>query len=106
MVGGMGFAYSGNIGDRYAVFEPTHGSAPKYAGRNKVNPLASILAARMMLDWLGEKEKAAQIQQAVAEVVLQGLVRTYDMGGASSTAEMAQAVAGVLRPALASTPAI
>jgi len=63
-----------------------------------VNPLASILAARMMLDWLGEKEKAAQIQQAVAEVVLQGLVRTYDMGGASSTAEMAQAVAGVLRP--------
>jgi 3-isopropylmalate dehydrogenase len=102
MVGGMGFGYSGNLGDRYAVFEPTHGSAPKYAGRDKVNPLAAILAAKMMLEWLGEKEKAAQIQQAVAKVVARGVVRTYDMGGASSTADMAQAVAGALRPAHAS----
>ena len=67
LVGGMGFGYSGNIGDRYAVFEPTHGSAPKYAGQHKVNPLATILAAKMMLEWLGEKERAAQIEQAVAE---------------------------------------
>jgi 3-isopropylmalate dehydrogenase len=67
-----------------------------------VNPLAAILAAKMMLEWLGEKEKAAQIQQAVAKVVARGVVRTYDMGGASSTADMAQAVAGALRPAHAS----
>ena len=60
MVGGLGFGCSGNIGERLAVFEPTHGSAPKYAGQYKVNPIATILAAKMMLDWLGEKEKAAR----------------------------------------------
>jgi 3-isopropylmalate dehydrogenase len=102
LVGGMGFGYSGNIGDRYAVFEPTHGSAPKYAGQNKVNPLATILAAKMMLEWLGEKERAAEIEQAVAEVVARGAVRTYDMGGSASTTDMAQAVVRALRPALAS----
>lgn len=101
LVGGMGFGYSGNIGDRYAVFEPTHGSAPKYAGQNKVNPLATILAAKMMLEWLGEKERAAQIEQAVAEVVALGEVRTYDMGGSASTPDMAQAVVHALRPELA-----
>ncbi len=58
MVGGLGFGCSGNIGEELAVFEPTHGSAPKYAGMNKVNPIATILAAKMMLDWLGETEKA------------------------------------------------
>jgi 3-isopropylmalate dehydrogenase len=93
MVGGMGFAYSGNIGDRYAVFEPTHGSAPKYAGLNKVNPLATILAAKMMLEWLGEREKAARIEHAVDQVIAEGHVRTYDMIGSSSTKEMALAVA-------------
>ena len=54
LVGGLGFAAAGNIGDNYAVFEPTHGSAPKYAGMYKVNPIATLLAAKMMLDWLGE----------------------------------------------------
>ncbi|MCL4402562.1 MAG: isocitrate/isopropylmalate dehydrogenase family protein [Acidobacteria bacterium] len=96
LVGGMGFAYSGNIGDKYAVFEPTHGSAPKYAGLNKVNPLAAILAAKMMLEWLGESAKACEIEQAVAEVVRRGEVRTYDMGGSASTCEMAAAVAHAL----------
>ncbi len=95
-VGGMGFGYGGNIGDRYAVFEPTHGSAPKYAGLDKVNPLATILAAKMMLEWLGEAEKAAALEQAVAQVVARGQVRTYDMGGTATTSEMAQAVAGAL----------
>jgi isocitrate/isopropylmalate dehydrogenase len=66
MVGGLGFGCSGNIGEKLAVFEPTHGSAPKYAGKNKVNPLATILAAKMMLDWLGEAEKAARLEAAVA----------------------------------------
>jgi isocitrate/isopropylmalate dehydrogenase len=100
MVGGMGFGYSGNIGDNYAVFEPTHGSAPKYAGQNKVNPLATILAAKMMLEWLGEKDKAAEIEGAVAEVVRRGEARTYDMGGTTTTSGMADAVAHALRPAV------
>jgi isocitrate/isopropylmalate dehydrogenase len=99
LVGGMGFGYSGNIGDRYAVFEPTHGSAPKYAGMNKVNPLATILAAKMMLEWLGETDRAARIENAVAAVVAQGAVRTYDMGGSATTSDMADAVVDVLKPA-------
>jgi 3-isopropylmalate dehydrogenase len=93
MVGGLGFGCSGNIGKDYAVFEPTHGSAPKYAGQYKVNPIATILAAKMMLDWLGEAEMAAQLEQAVAGVIAEGRVRTYDMGGDSSTLDMARAVA-------------
>ena len=98
LVGGMGFAYSGNIGDHYAVFEPTHGSAPKYAGQNKVNPLATILAAKMMTEWLGEREVARNIECAVAEVVERGAARTYDMGGSASTMDVAESVAGALRP--------
>lgn len=93
MVGGLGFGCSGNIGEKLAVFEPTHGSAPKYAGQYKVNPIATILAAKMMLDWLGENEKAEQIENAVAEVIRQGKVRTYDMGGNNTTIEMAMAIA-------------
>ncbi|MBI3037588.1 isocitrate/isopropylmalate dehydrogenase family protein [bacterium] len=97
LVGGLGFAYSGNIGDKYAVFEPTHGSAPKYAGMNKVNPLATILACMMMLDWLGEKERAMRIQKAVELIVLEGKARTYDMGGSASTSDMAIAVVDTLK---------
>jgi 3-isopropylmalate dehydrogenase len=93
MVGGLGFGCSGNIGEKLAVFEPTHGSAPKYAGQYKVNPIATILAAKMMLEWLGEKDQAARIERAVAAVIAEGAVRCYDMGGGSSTMEMAQAVA-------------
>jgi 3-isopropylmalate dehydrogenase len=92
MVGGLGFGCSGNIGDKLAVFEPTHGSAPKYAGMYKVNPIATILAAKMMLEWLGEKEKAGRIEGAVAEVIREGKVRTYDMGGSDSTIDMARAI--------------
>jgi len=93
MVGGLGFGCSGNIGEKLAVFEPTHGSAPKYAGQNKVNPIATILAAKMMLDWLGETRKGAQVEKAVAAVLKAGKVRTYDMGGTSTTMEMGEAVA-------------
>lgn len=96
MVGGLGFGCSGNIGEKLAVFEPTHGSAPKYAGQYKVNPIATILAARMMLDWLGEKEKAKRVEDGTAEVIREGKVRTYDMGGTSSTLEMAEAIAARL----------
>ncbi len=92
LVGGLGFASAGNIGANYAVFEPTHGSAPKYTGQDKVNPIATFFAAKLMLDWLGEKEKAARLEGAVAEVIREGKVRTYDMGGASKTSEMGRAV--------------
>ena len=93
LVGGLGFACSGNIGDEMAVFEPTHGSAPKHAGKNKANPNAMLLTSKMMLDWLGESEKAAALEKAVADVIKDGKVRTYDMGGDSSTLDVANAVA-------------
>jgi len=92
LVGGLGFACSGNIGDHFAVFEPTHGSAPKYAGQYKVNPMAMLLSTRLMLEWLGETERAAVLEKAIAEVIRDGKVRTYDMGGSNTTLEVAQAV--------------
>jgi len=96
MVGGLGFGCSGNIGAKLAVFEPTHGSAPKYAGQYKVNPIATILAVKMMLDWLGESKKAITLEAAVAQVIKEGKIRTYDMGGTSTTIQMAQAIADKL----------
>ena len=96
MVGGLGFGCSGNIGEKLAVFEPTHGSAPKYFGLYKVNPIATILAAKMMLEWLGETEKAARLEKATAEVIAEGKVRTYDMGGLNKTLDIANAIADKL----------
>jgi 3-isopropylmalate dehydrogenase len=96
MVGGLGFGCSGNIGQKLAVFEPSHGSAPKYAGMYKVNPIATILSAKMMLDWLGETEKGAALEKATAEVIQEGKIRTYDMGGSNSTLEMGEAIAAKL----------
>ena len=93
MVGGLGFACSANIGDKLGVFEPSHGSAPKYAGQYKVNPIATILSAKMMLSWLGETEKAAKLEAATAVVIREGRVLTYDMGGSATTLEMAEAIA-------------
>jgi isocitrate/isopropylmalate dehydrogenase len=96
LVGGLGFASAGNIGDSYAVFEPTHGSAPKYAGMYKVNPIATVLAARMMLDWLGEFQKGKRLEGAVAAVIKEGEARTYDMGGSATTLDVGRAVAAKL----------
>jgi len=96
LVGGLGFASSGNIGDNYAVFEPTHGSAPKYAGQYKVNPMAMLLTVKLMLDWLKEKSMADRLENAIAAVIKEGKVRTYDMGGKNTTLEMAGAVAAKL----------
>jgi 3-isopropylmalate dehydrogenase len=81
LVGGLGFACSANIGDEVAVFEPTHGSAPKYEELNPsiVNPIAMVLSAVMMLDHVGEMDMAQRIRGAVAAVVAEGKVRTYDM---------------------------
>ncbi|MEE9512670.1 MAG: isocitrate/isopropylmalate dehydrogenase family protein [Anaerolineales bacterium] len=96
LVGGLGFASSGNIGEKFAVFEPTHGSAPKYAGQYKVNPIAMLLAVKLMLDWLEETDMAQSLEGAIAKVIAEGEVRTYDMGGESTTLEMAHAVASKL----------
>jgi isocitrate/isopropylmalate dehydrogenase len=96
MVGGLGFGCSGNLGSQLAVFEPSHGSAPKYAGQHKVNPIATILAVKMMLDWLGESAMAAALESAVADVIREGRVRTYDLGGTHSTIDLAQAIAAKL----------
>ena len=105
LVGGLGFAASGNIGEDVAVFEPTHGSAPKYSELDPpiVNPVATILAAAMMLDHVGETDKALRVRQAVAAVVEEGRVRAYDMTklpggpdviakGAASTSQMTAAI--------------
>jgi len=93
LTGGLGFATSGNIGDNYAVFEPVHGSAPKYAGQYKVNPIATIRAARMLLDYIGEHEKAERLERAIEIVVEEGKVRTYDMGGDAGTLDVAREIA-------------
>ncbi len=93
LVGGLGFAASGNIGKNFAIFEPTHGSAPKYAGQNKVNPTAILLATRLMLDWLGENKKSKALEGAIASIIEEGKIKTYDMGGDASTRYMAEAIA-------------
>lgn len=97
LVGGLGFAASGNIGDDYAVFEPTHGSAPKYEGKYKVNPMAMLITTKLMLDWLGEIDKGQALENAIAKVISEGKVRTYDMGGSNTSLEVAQAVADYIK---------
>lgn len=98
LIGGLGLAPGANIGDKYAVFEATHGSAPKYRGLNKVNPLAMILSGVMMLRYLGEEGAANRIEEAVKEVVAEGRYVTYDMKPihddptAVGTSEMAAAI--------------
>ena len=89
--GGMGMAGSGNIGDKHAFFEPVHGSAPKYSGMNKVNPIASVNSIQMMMDWLGRKNNnqeiinvASAIEESVSEHLKEGKHLTYDLGGDST----------------------
>jgi isocitrate dehydrogenase (NAD+) len=79
LVGGMGVAPGANIGNEVAIFEPTHGSAPKYAGQNKVNPMAMMLSGVMMLRHLGEKDSADKLESAIAEVIAEGKDVTYDL---------------------------
>lgn len=92
LVGGLGMAPSGNIGDNFAIFEPVHGSAPDIAGRNIANPSATILSAKMMLDWLQEPRAAKVLDNALTEVLTEGRNLTPDLGGKARTYEMSEAV--------------
>lgn len=96
LVGGLGVAPGANLGEEVAVFEPVHGSAPKYAGQNKVNPLATILSGVMMLEHIGETAAAARIRRAVERVLREGKQVTYDLGGQAGTQEMADAIIAAL----------
>ena len=102
LVGGLGVAPGANIGDDLAVFEPVHGSAPKYAGKNKLNPTATILSGALMLRHLGEGEAAQRVEQAVASVIAAGRYVTYDLKPtrddptAVGTQEMADAIVDAL----------
>lgn len=99
IVGGLGLGPSAEIGDNHALFQPSHGTAPQLAGKNIANPLATILSAAMMLDWLGERhsnktarQAAQRIEAAVASVLREGMVRTADLGGHATTSDVAEAV--------------
>ena len=98
LIGGLGLAPGGNIGTEAAVFEPTHGSAPKYAGQNKVNPMAMMLSGMLMLRHIDETEAADRLEQAIAEVIAEGRSVTYDMKPTRSdptavgTSEVADAI--------------
>ena len=92
LVGGLGVAPGANIGLECSVFEPVHGSAPKHAGKNKVNPLAIILSGVMMLQHLGEHSAAGAVAQAVNTVLEEGKSLTYDLGGSVGTSQMADAI--------------
>lgn len=98
--GGMGMAAGGNVGDAHGMFEPIHGSAPKYAGKDAVNPTAMILATQMMLEWLGRRKKdpalleaAVVVEKAVEAVLREGKILTYDLGGTAKCSEMGAAIA-------------
>jgi homoisocitrate dehydrogenase len=95
LVGGLGLACSGNIGERAAVFEPVHGSAPNLAGTRRANPTAAFLSAAMMLDYLGENEQAERIRSGV-EGLLRSNQVTADLGGSLTTEEITQVLIGGL----------
>jgi len=103
LMGGLGIAPGANIGDEYALFEPVHGSAPRYAGQNKCNPTASILSAVLMLRHLNEVQAADRLEKAVADVIREGKDVTYDMKpdktteGSASTTQMADAICRKLK---------
>ena len=106
--GGMGFASGANIGSEHAMFEPVHGSSPKHAGKNQVNPFATVLALEQMLRWLGERHhdprllrQADRLEQAVARTLVSGRARTYDQGGSTTTSGAGDAVAAAVREAKA-----
>jgi isocitrate dehydrogenase (NAD+) len=92
-VGSIGNVYSGNYGEKYAMFEPAHGSAPKYAGRNKVNPVATILSGAWLVEYLGEKPISDAIFKATEDVINENKYVTYDLGGSATLLHMADQIA-------------
>ncbi len=108
LVGGLGLGPSAEIGEKHALFQPSHGTAPQIAGKNVANPLATILSAAMMFDWLGDTrndaacaQAAVAIENAVAKLLADGKTRTPDIGGTASTTDVANAVADLLTAASA-----
>ena len=102
--GGMGFASGANVGAEHAMFEPVHGSSPKHAGKNQVNPFATFLALEQMLRWLADRhadrrlvDQADRLERAVARTLASGTARTYDQGGTASTQEAGDRVAAEIR---------
>jgi len=97
LTGGLGVAPGANIGDEIAVFEPVHGSTPKYAGQNRANPLATLQSARTMLEYLEMHEEAERMQEAIEEALESPETRTKDLGGTAGTKEFTQAIVANLR---------
>jgi len=95
IVGGVGVGPSANIGDGYAMFEPIHGSAPKYAGMDRANPIATIMSMKMMLEWMGEKKAAQAVEKAVIRSIARG-VKTVDIGGKSKCSEVGAYIARLI----------
>jgi len=93
LIGSIGTVYSANIGDHYAMFEPAHGSSPKYKGQDKVDPVATILSGAWLLGYIGEEKESKAIFRATTEVIEENKTVTYDLGGSAKTSEMAQAIA-------------
>jgi isocitrate/isopropylmalate dehydrogenase len=98
-IGGIGMAPSACIGNHFAFFEPIHGTALDIAGKNIANPIASILSAKLMLEWLEEEEEALKIDNAVSTILSEGKVRTPDLGGSSSTSDVGDAITDHVRHA-------
>lgn len=93
VVGGIGTGASANIGEKYAMFEPIHGSVPKYTGMDKVNPIGTIMSVKMMLDWMNYKEAGQAVENAVHKVLEEGKVLTYDLGGTAKCSEVGKEIA-------------
>jgi isocitrate dehydrogenase (NAD+) len=102
LVGGLGLASGSNVGSEYALFEPVHGSAPDIAGRGLANPIAMILSAATMLTHLGEAAAGSAVRTSVASVLAEGTVRTRDLGGSSTTMELAEAIADATKASVTS----
>jgi isocitrate/isopropylmalate dehydrogenase len=96
-IGGLGMAPSACLGDDFAFFEPIHGTAMDIAGKGIANPIASILSAKLMLEWLGNEKEADCIEKAVCNVLTEGKVRTRDLGGNSKTSEVGDAISSQVR---------
>ena len=100
LIGSIGAVYSANFGDDYAMFEPAHGSSPKYKGMNKVDPTATILSGAWLLGYIGEQRASGAVFEATKSVVEEGKVVTYDLGGSAKTSEMAEEIASKVKKVL------